>query len=74
MDIGTAIKRERKRLGLTQRQLADYAGCTHVLIINLEKGNTKVTFAKLLEILKVLGLEFVLERGKRVMRVGDSLK
>ena len=37
-ELGAAVKRQRKSLNLTQKDLGNYAGCGALFIHDLEKG------------------------------------
>lgn len=54
--LGTTLKERRKLLGLTQRQVADLAGCHWTLVLDVEAGRITVRLDKLIEILKAVGL------------------
>jgi HTH-type transcriptional regulator/antitoxin HipB len=68
-EIAKSIRQRRIDLGLTQLELADLAEVSERLIRDLEKGRLSVRIDKLLALLKVLGLEILIEksyiRGKR---------
>jgi len=57
--LGTAVKKRRRLLGLTQQALASAAGCGLVFVYNLEHGKPSLRFDKLLDILHVLGMDIV---------------
>lgn len=54
--VGTAIRRRRLRLGLTQAQLAQRVSLTRTSITNIEAGRQKLLVHTLLTIAEVLGL------------------
>ena len=68
-DLGAAIRKQRKSLNLTQEQLGKFAGCGSLFIHDLEKGKVTVRFSKLIDVLKVLGIQLTLEPGKLVFQV-----
>lgn len=70
-DLGTAIRKRRKLLNLTQEQLGQFAGCGWLFIHNLEKGKATVRLNKLVDVLKVLGLQLTLEAGKMGFQVKE---
>jgi HTH-type transcriptional regulator / antitoxin HipB len=70
-ELGAALRRRRKSLGLSQEKLAQFAGCSWNYIHYLETGKTSVQLHKLLDVLKVLGLQLTLEPGKAVLKVKD---
>jgi HTH-type transcriptional regulator / antitoxin HipB len=57
--LGAAVKKRRKRLGLTQEAVARAAGCGLVFVYNLERGKPSLRLDKLLDILRVLGMDIV---------------
>lgn len=72
--LGLAIRHQRKRLKLTQREVANYAGCGEAFLHLLEHGKPTVRLDKVVNVLKVLGLEFQLALGKRGIGIdGDEL-
>lgn len=72
--LAAATRGQRKRLGLTQLELASLAGCGPVFIYDLESGRKRtLQLGKLLDVLRVLGLQLSLERGKQVFRIPGDL-
>lgn len=65
--LGEAIRQRRKSLGLTQKKLADFAGCGVVYIYLLESGKPTIRIDKLLDVLKILGL------GLKLTESGEGL-
>ena len=55
MDIGHFVKAERKRMGLTQHQLADKAGVGLNFVYQLEKNKPSVQLDSVNLVLKALG-------------------
>lgn len=72
--LGAAIKKNRQMLGLTQKQLADFAQCGVAFIYLVESGKPTVRIDKLLDVLSILGLELKLEMGKGRLTVEETLK
>ena len=70
--LGAAIAARRKLFNLTQRELADLAGCSEVFIVRVEQGKPTVRFDKLLDVLRTLGLELVLQNGQRGVAVDPT--
>jgi len=68
-ELGLAVRKRRKSLHLTQEQLGNYAGCRALFIHELEQGKGTLRFNKLVDVLKVLGLQFSLELGKEGLEV-----
>lgn len=56
VEIGASVRRERKRLGVTQAELAMSAGTGLRFVVDLERGKSTVQAGKLLEVLHALGL------------------
>jgi HTH-type transcriptional regulator/antitoxin HipB len=54
--LGTAVRRRRKQLGLTQTDLAESAGVSPPTVGDLELGTGSTKFGTVLTILRVLGL------------------
>lgn len=59
--IGKIIKDTRKKLGVTQRDLAFTSGTGLRFIIELEQGKPTCQLEKVLTVLRTLGLKFVIE-------------
>lgn len=67
--LGTAVRRRRRSLGLTQEQLARFAGCGLAFLYELERGKPSVRLDKVIDVLVVLGLELRLAEGKGALVV-----
>jgi len=65
--LGGVIRRERKKLGLTQQELGNYAGVGINFIYNLEKGKPSLHLNKVLAVINVLGLQLKIEYGKGIL-------
>ncbi len=63
-DIGTAIKKRRKALRITQPHLADLAGISVNSLYKIERGEANPTLGLVGKIADVLGLEIKLEIKK----------
>lgn len=55
-EIGRIVREERKRLGVTQRDLAMTAGTGLRFVVELEQGKESLHIAKVLYVLQALGL------------------
>lgn len=66
-EIGCLVKKARKQLGVTQKDLALTSGTGLRFIIDLEKGKPTCQIGKVLTVLQTLGikLELLLPDGKR---------
>lgn len=63
--IGTTIRRNRKRLGLSQSELGERAGLRQETISLIETGNPATRLDTLLAVLAALGLEFQIAARSR---------
>ncbi|HMM58567.1 MAG TPA: helix-turn-helix transcriptional regulator [Candidatus Rifleibacterium sp.] len=70
--LGATIKDCRKKLGLTQTQLADLAGVSLNYVSQLENGKPKTQLDKLLAVIDVLGLELALTPGSSGFRTSEN--
>lgn len=70
--LGEAIKKRRKLLKLTQRDLADLSDCAERLVHEVENGKTTLRVDRLLALLRVLGLQLTLGEGKGGLVVSDG--
>ena len=71
--LGKVIRARRKDLKLTQEELAEFAGCGVVFIYEAEIGKETIRLDKLLDVLKILGLQLRLENGKSKLAVTEGL-
>lgn len=60
-DLGNILKKRRKELGLTQKQLADYCNLSHNGISRIELGDKSVRLSTLLKLSKILGFKVTLQ-------------
>lgn len=61
-DLGSALRRARKELGLTQQQTADFCGVSVTYLYQLEKGKETVEFGKAIDIARRLGIDLLARR------------
>lgn len=61
IEIGAIVKSTRKKLGVTQRNLALTSGTGLRFIIELEQGKPTCQLEKVLTVLRTLGLRVVIE-------------
>lgn len=60
--VGQNVRRQRKRLGMTQRQLAERSGVSERSIVSLELGDaTGMRLDKLLKVLSALDLSMSIQ-------------
>lgn len=56
--IGNAIRRARKKCGMSQSELGEKTGLRQGTISQIEKGHAAAKLETILAVLSVLGLEF----------------
>ena len=56
-DIGATIRKTRKAIGITQKDLALTSGTGLRFIVDLEKGKPTCQIAKVLSVLQTLGIK-----------------
>ena len=59
-DLGNIVRETRKKLGVTQKDLALTSGTGLRFVIDLEKGKETCQIGKALTILQTLGIKLVL--------------
>ena len=64
--IGNIIRNARKRLKLTQAELANRTGVRQATISEIETGNSSARVASLLPVLAALDLEFRIAPRSRI--------
>lgn len=62
-EIGSLIRQQRKRLGVTQKDVALTAGTGIRFLVDLEKGKSTVQLGKVLQVLQTLGISLQLDSG-----------
>jgi len=58
-ELGRRMKLAREKIGLSQRDLATKAGCSHGSVAQTEKGASEMGWKTLLEISRVLGVSLL---------------
>lgn len=71
-EIGNIIRETRRKLGVTQKQLALTSGTGLRFIIDLEKGKETCEIGKALTILNTLGIKMTLTPPAAPMREGPA--
>ena len=61
MDIAADIKKRRTRLGISQQDLAEFAGVGIATVKDIERGKGNPSLQTLQKLLEVLGLEMTLQ-------------
>ena len=70
--IGSIIRRARKRMGLSQTQLGDMSGLRQETISLLENGNPASKLETILSVLNAMDLEFqIAPRSKDGLKVEE---
>ncbi|WP_085315431.1 helix-turn-helix transcriptional regulator [Derxia lacustris] len=59
-EVGDAVRSQRKRLALTQADIAGLGGIGNRFLVELENGKPTVQLQKVLDVMDLLGLELVL--------------
>jgi transcriptional regulator with XRE-family HTH domain len=63
-ELGAILRRERKRRGYTQAQLAEFAGIGVSYVVNLERGKRTAEIGKAFQLASLLSIDlFADERG-----------
>ena len=62
--FGKAVRLFRKQRGITQKQLADEAGCSIMFVSNLERGKETAELGKALKVLDALDVRVSFSSGK----------
>lgn len=73
--LASAVRAQRKGLGLTQVELADIAAVGLAFLYELEHGKATVRMDKVIAVLDALGLELQIGHGTRgvVTDIGDGV-
>jgi HTH-type transcriptional regulator / antitoxin HipB len=66
------VRFRRKRLRLTQKQLAELAGCGPDFMYDLERGKPTVQLGKLVAVLQALGLKLEVTPEQRSVGLGTG--
>ena len=67
------VRARRRALRLTQAQLARLAGCGTAFLYDVENGKSSLRLDKLLDVLRILGLQLVLGPGQDGLAAADAL-
>jgi y4mF family transcriptional regulator len=59
-DMGLIVRSYRKAAGMSQQELADYAGVGRRFISDLENGKSTVAFGLVVNVAAALGIELVI--------------
>ena len=61
-EIGNFIKNQRKKMNVTQDELANFAGLSRVGVVKLEKEEGDIKLSTLIRVANLLGFEIVLTK------------
>jgi len=61
--LGVAVRRQRKHLGVTQKELAMVCGTGLRFIVDVEKGKPTCQIGKIFQVLQALGLNLDMASG-----------
>lgn len=71
-ELGAAIRAERKRIGVTQKELAMTAGVGLRYLIELERGKPTARMEGMFKVLQALGLKLTVARPSAAQGTGTS--
>jgi HTH-type transcriptional regulator / antitoxin HipB len=66
--LAAAVRERRRNLQLRQSELAELAGCSERFVHTLEHGKGSVRLDKVLDVLRVLGLDLAVVAGHGTTR------
>ena len=72
MDIAADIKKRRMRLGISQQDLAEFAGVGIATVKDIERGKGNPSLQTLQKLLEVLGLEMTLRVRNTLLTENQS--
>ena len=61
LELSQAVKYHRKQAGLSQKQLADYAGVGKTVVFDIEHGKATVQLATLMKVLAILNIKLAID-------------
>jgi len=59
--LGKILKERREKLGITQKELADFCDLSHNGISRIEIGNSDIKLSTLLKMSKIIGINLIIE-------------
>lgn len=75
IELGKAVRAQRKSIGLTQLEAADLAGCGPVFVYEVEAGKkSTLQLGKLLDLLSVLDLHLKLMPDRADFEIDKELQ
>lgn len=73
LDLGLVIRDRRRKLGLSQTELARKAGVGRQWIVSIERGKSGAELGLVLRTFSALGLSITSERDNRPPRSADDV-
>ena len=73
LDLGLAIRDQRRRLKLSQAELARKAGVGRQWVVAVERGKSRAELGLVLRTLTALDLALTIDTGDRLPRSSDEL-
>ena len=73
LDLGLAIRDQRRRLGLSQAELARKAGVGRQWVVAIERGKSRAELGLVLRTLSALDLRLAIQPGDRRSRSSDEM-
>jgi HTH-type transcriptional regulator/antitoxin HipB len=70
--LGQAVRERRRALRLTQEEVWQLAQCSPAFLYELESGKATLQLGKVLDVLRVLGLQLTLESGREGLRISET--
>lgn len=74
IQLGSAVRKERKSRNLSQSELGALANVGINFVSQVEAGKSTAHMGKVLELLRVLGLELRLGRGMSALRIEPEMR
>lgn len=72
-ELGAAVKRRREALRLTQPEVVRLSGCSLDFVVDLEKGRAS-RLDRIFDVLRVLGIGFVLSQSPHPVDISEELR
>ncbi len=67
--LGAVIARQRKAVGLSQKELGELAGVGINFVGQIESGKPTAQLSKVLDVTKALGLQLTVQLGKSTIEI-----
>ena len=73
LDLGLVIRDRRRKLGLSQTELARKVGVGRQWVVSIERGKSRAELGLVLHTLSALDLSFTTDAGERLPRPTDNI-